>query len=151
MEFGKYYNVTEKVNQMVNDNKLCGYSENNYKGVFICMDTHVFWVARILKGYNSDYETQDDCWLIERNKIDKYELIQYVEKDNADIATRQERDYFIKNCMSLKDIIENLLLMDDEKCLENWDNYECDSYDEAVNVLDDGFGIIEYKEEQAVS
>lgn len=149
MEFARYYNVTDKLNKMLEDNKLSSYTKDYCKGLYICMDTHDFWISRILDGYNSEYEKEDGKWLVERNKIDKYDFCEFLKeqkKDDSEIKDRWTRDYYIDECFPINDIIETLILMDDDKGLENWDTYECYSHNEAIEVIDGGFGIIEYKE-----
>ncbi|MBD5589376.1 hypothetical protein, partial [Clostridium botulinum] len=99
-----------------------------------------------------EYEKEEGKWLIERVKIDKCDFISFIEeKQKIDliIRNRQDRDNIISG---LEDnfIIENLILFDDDQGLENWDNHECDSYQEVISVIDGGHGIIEeYQEEGA--
>lgn len=38
---------------------------------FICQDVNDYWLVRILKGYNEDYEKDEDSSLMERDKIAK--------------------------------------------------------------------------------
>lgn len=146
MEFAKYYNVTSKLNEMIErDNILFSYQKDYCKALYICMDTHDFWICRILEGYNSEYEQQEDKWLVERNKIDKYRFVEFLKeykKDDSETTTRYARDYYINECFLLDDIIETLILMDDDNGLEGWDNCECDSLEEAVEIIDGGYGII---------
>ena len=147
MEFAKYYNVTNKLNEMLSkEGVLFSYKKDYCNSLYICMDTHDFWIARILKDCNAEYESEEGKWLVERNKIDKYEFIDFVKEklnDDSEIEGRNSRDYFIDNCLELNQIIEFLILMDDDNGLENWDNYEADSLNEAIEVIDGGFGIIE--------
>lgn len=150
MEFAKYYNVTDKMRKMCEkeDTKLYSYkSSEDIKGVFICLDTNDFWVCRILKGYNKEYDLEDGKWLVERNKIDQFDIIDAIEEDkNEDygVCSKMARHTFI-DCFDVDSLIEYILKYDDEEGLGNWDIYECDSYDEAVEVIDGGYGIIEYK------
>jgi hypothetical protein len=149
MDFAKYYNVTNKLNKMLKEGKLNSYEEGLYKGLYICEDTHDIWISRILEGYNSEFEKEDGKWLVERNKISKYDLCEFLKdkkKDDSKIDNRQSRDFYIDNCFELDDIIENIILMDDANGLEGWDNYEADSLEEAIEAIDGGYGIIEYKE-----
>lgn len=148
MEFAKYYNVTNKLNEMLERKEtiLFSYTKDYCKGLFICEDTHDIWICRILEGYNEDYEQEEGKYLIERNKIDKYEFCEFLQKqinDDSEIDNRRTRDYYIDECFSINDVIENIILMDDDNGLENWDIKKCNSYEEAINVLDDGYGIIE--------
>lgn len=148
MEFAKYYNVTNKLKEILNreDQVLFSYTKDYCQGLFICSDTHDFWISRILEGYNSEFEQEEGKWLVERNKIDKYEFCEFLKeqkKDDSDINDRWTRDFYIDECFSLDEIIENVILMDDDKGLEGWDNCECNSYEEAIRVIDGGWGIIE--------
>ena len=46
-KFAEYYDITETAQK---------HSENynTYAKVFICVDTHVYWIARVLEGYEND-------------------------------------------------------------------------------------------------
>ncbi len=145
MEFAKYYNVTDKMNQLIDQGKLCCYQKDSYKELFICSDTHDFWICRLQEGYNSVYEQEEGKWLIERNKIDKYEFCEFLKKqknDDSPITKRWSRDYYIDKCFSVEEIIETVILMDDDQGLEGWDILECDSKEEAIESIDGGFGIL---------
>ncbi len=146
MEFAKYYDATNKMNRLINDRKLFSYTKDYCQKLYICMDTHDFWISRILEGYNSEFEEEQGKWLIERNKIDKYDFCRFMkekEDDDFNITSKHLRDIYIKNCFTTDEIIENVILMDDKNGLEGFDNYECDSLEEAIEIIDDGFGIIE--------
>lgn len=150
MEFAKYYKVTNKLNKLLEQKKVFSYTTDYCRDLFICEDTHDFWVCRILEGYNEEYEKEEEKWLVERNKIDKYDFINFIEekhKERLIVRNRQDRDGIIS---SLEDnfIIENVILFDDDQGLENWDNYECESYEEAISVIDGGHGIIEEHQEE---
>lgn len=145
MEFAKYYDVTDTMNKLIDEGKLFSYTKDCYQKLYVCMDTHDFWISRVLEGYNSDFEEAPGKWLIERNKIDKYEFCEFLKEqkeDDSPIADRWTRDYYIDKCFSVDEIIETLILMDDDKGLEGWDNCECNSLEEAEQVIDGGFGII---------
>lgn len=77
MEFAKYYDVSNIVEDMMNKKEVDCYptGEDKYKGVYVCEDSNDFWISRILKGYNEEYEKDDDMYLVERNKIDIYEVM----------------------------------------------------------------------------
>lgn len=146
MEFAKYYNVTKILSKTINEKKLDCYTKDYYQGLFICMDTHDFWICRVLKGYNEEFEQEEGKCLVERNKIDKYDFIEFVKEknnDDSEINNRQDRDYYIDECLDLNNIVENLISMDDNNGLESWDNYEADSYEEAIDIIDGGYGIIQ--------
>jgi len=148
MEFAKYYNVTNKLKETLERKEkiLFSYTRGYCEGLFVCEDTNDIWIARVFKGYNSEFEEDENKWLVERNKIDKYDFCELLKKKqnyNLKINDRWIRDNYISKCFDLNTIIEDIILMDDENGLESWDNCECDSYNEAIKVIDGGFGIIE--------
>ena len=110
-EFAKYTEVT-KLAFKVNPE----YQANCYERIFLCCDTKVFWIARILKGYGEDYEEVEGSYIVERNKKDKWAK---PEKLNTSKATK-------------------ILASDD---FENWDYEVYDCLEDAIESLDDGFGI----------
>jgi hypothetical protein len=148
MEFAKYYNATGILNKMLEeDNKLFAYQKDYCQGLYICMDTHDFWVCRILDGYNEEFEQEEGSWLVERNKIDKYDLLEFVKENYkklraSHVSDRNTRDWLI-DTFKTKKLIEYVILYDDDKGLEGWDNTKCDSLEECIKVIDGGFGIIE--------
>jgi hypothetical protein len=146
MVYAKYYNVTNKLNNLLEKGKLFSYTRDYCKGLFICADTHDIWISRILEGYNSEFEQEEGKWLVERNKIDKYDFCEFLKEknnDDSEITDRRTRDYYINECFPVDEIIDNIILMDDDNGLEGWNNCECNSYDEAIEIIDGGFGIIE--------
>lgn len=110
-EFAKYTDVTElafKVN--------VEYRNNPYVKVYICEDTRVFWISRILKGFNEEYEVCPDMYLVERERIDK--------------DVRSETLYAGK---------ARRILESDE--LEGWDGHAYHSLEEAIESIDGGYGL----------
>ena len=110
-EFAKYTDVT-KLAFEVNPE----YEKNSYVKVFLCEDTKVFWISRVLKGFDEDYEENPDSYLVERECIDK--------------ITRAEK---------LKLSRAKAILKDDN--LDNWDYYQFDSLDDAIESIDGGYGL----------
>jgi hypothetical protein len=109
LEFAKYYDITELAKEYNPD-----YA--SYEKIYICIDTWDFWIARIAKDLNEDYEVEKGSILVERNKIQK------------------ERGQGLRT----KTQIENVLEDDD---LGNWDYEQVYSLKEAIELIDDGFGI----------
>lgn len=145
MEFAKYYEVTNRVNNLVKEGELHSYEVDYYKGVFVCEDTHDIWVVRILEGYNKNYDKEEGTWLIERNKIDKYILCDFLKEsnnDNSETTGRHTRDYYINECFELEEVLSAIIKVDDEQGLENWDSFECVSYEDCITLIDGGYGII---------
>ena len=115
LEFAKYTEVTTRAKEINSD------FFKEYEKVFICPDVHDCWVSKILVGFNENYEEQEDCVLIERNKID---------------------DYSAKHMkvIDASTLIDGVLKADSEDGT-NWDVLECDSVEDAIEQLEDGFGI----------
>lgn len=120
LEFAKYYDITDVAKQ---HNK----EYNTYEKVFICVDTHDYWLVRILKGYRNDddegYVEDADNYILERNNIAKQSKRSMIETYNQ------------------------LLKVLDEDDFSNWDVENCDTIEEAIEMIDGGFGIGEYKQE----
>lgn len=75
MEFAKYYNVTKLVNDMQKKEEIDTYpmeEDTKFAGVYVCMDTNDFWISRISKDVNEDYDYEEGTYLVERNKFDIY-------------------------------------------------------------------------------
>ena len=143
MKFAKYYDVTSKMNQLITKGELFSYTKDYYKKLFICMDTHDFWISRVLEGYNSEYDQEQGKWLIEREKIDKYAFIDFLSEKTGkeyEVNDRYQRKAIIDR-VPVDKVVEYLILMDDDKGLEGWDSLECDSLEEAIEAIDGGYGI----------
>lgn len=75
MEFAKYYNVTKLVDDMQKKEEIDTYpmeEDTKFAGVYVCMDTNDFWISRISKDVNEDYDYEEGTYLVERNKFDIY-------------------------------------------------------------------------------
>lgn len=145
MEFAKYYDVTKKIkDKIMAESELTGYKD--YKGLYVCKDVHSFWICRVLEDMNNKYKRQPGKYLIERNLIEKEELIEYLEKKNNceyNISNREQRDVFIDRMTKVKTIY-NLFELDAINGLENWDTFSCDSFEECLEAIDGGFGILKW-------
>jgi hypothetical protein len=124
-EFAKYTEITDyafKVNP--------SYKKDKYVRFFICQDVWDFWFVRILKGYENDeeegYVENPDNYILERNKIE------------------MDRKGQKLTLSKLKQIIEE----DDGS---NWDLQQGYDIEELIDMLDEGFGIINRQDLQGVS
>ena len=65
MEFAKYYNASDIVDNMMEKKEIDCYptGEDKFLGVYVCEDSNDFWISRILKGYNEEYERDDNMYL----------------------------------------------------------------------------------------
>lgn len=154
MKFAIYYNVSNIVENMQKKEEIDCYptEEDKFCGVYVCMDTNDFWISRINKGYNEDYEKDESKYLVERNKINIYEVMEKLH----DIHNK-EMPKFIENEMSWErknkvheffrkfatiNIIKAVIILDDEDGLSNWDCREANSLEEAIGIVDGGYGIL---------
>ena len=115
LEFGKYTEITDFAKKVNPDMFI------NYKKVYICPDTLNWWLATIQEGINEDYDEDPDVFLVERDKID------YPNYSKCS-------DRFL-NVNVVKNLIED---WDGS----TWDNQEANDMDEAIELIDGGYGII---------
>ena len=129
----------------MNEKKISSDWEQYSNGVYVCMDTHDFWICRIQEGYNEEYEKEEGSWIVERNKIDKYDLIDFIEEEigrEFKISNRQGRVRVIDNIPTDK-LIKWVIQYDDNQGFENWDNVQEYSLEGCIDSIDGGYGIIE--------
>ena len=154
MDFAKYYEVSHIVDDMMMKNEIACYptGEDKFEGVYVCMDTNDFWISRINKGYNEEYEKEDGKYLVERNKINIYDVMdklheQFGKKlpefreNDMQFQTKNKAHSYIDK-FKTKDIINAVIILDDEDGLSNWDCCEADSLEEAIEIIDGGYGIL---------
>ena len=152
MKFAKYYNVSSFLKKMVENGEITyPINDGNYQGIYICMDTNDFWICRILKGHDENYEINPNKFLVERNKFSNEEVIEKIcEKFNRRFPTITKKDnsYTIRiklhrfiDRSTTKQICKAVILLDDEDGLSNWDCCEANSLEECIDIIDDGFGI----------
>lgn len=124
-EFAKYTEITDYAFK-VNPN----YKNEGFVRFFICPDVWDFWFVRILKGYENDdeqgYVENPENYILERNKIE------------------MDRKGQKLTLSKVKQIIEE----DDGS---NWDLQQGYDIEELVDMLDEGFGIINRQDLQGVS
>ena len=140
MKFLKNYNVTKLRDKMIKTGELMEGGYGIYKEVYICEDVHDFWVYRILEGYNEDYEKEEGKFMLESEKINKYEVAKYLGvKNTIDKHTKQ----IFLSVVSEDILAKTILKLDEDNGLESWDIKECDSIEEAIDCVDGGYGIEE--------
>ena len=148
MEFAKYYNVTKLDDEMIEKEEIDTYptEENNkFVGVYVCMDTNDFWISRISKDVNEDYNYEEGIYLVERNKFDIYAVADklfelYDKRLPTTLNKNIYHDYFDQ--FKAKDICRAVIMLDDWDGLSNWDNCEAKSLEDAIDIIDGGFGIL---------
>lgn len=143
-----YYNATKLVKTMLTNEQLVNYPEidDMFEGVYVCMDSNDFWISRINKGYNEDYEKEDDKYLVERNKISIYDVMdKLVELHHKKLPELSGKGllYEVKNKthayldkFTMRNIVEAVILLDDYDGLCNWDCCEAESLEEAILMID---------------
>ena len=151
MEFAEYYDVSKIVDEMQIKEEIYCYptDDNKFAGVYVCMDTNDFWISRILKGYN---EEDENMYLVERNKISIYDVMdklyelsgkrlpEFKESEMSFEQKNKAHNYFRR--FKAIDIIKAVIILDDEDGLSNWDCCEAESLDEAIKIIDGGYGIL---------
>ncbi len=154
MEFAKYYDVSKIVDDMQTKEEIYGYptGEDKFISIYVCMDTNDFWICRILKGYNEEYEQDENMYLVERNKFSIYDVMdklydqfgkrlpEFKENELSCVQKNKVHDYFGK--FKTKDIIKAVIILDDEDGLTNWDCSEAEFLEEAIEIIDGGYGIL---------
>lgn len=154
MEFAKYYDVSGVVEKMQSEGEIDCYptGDDKFSSVYVCMDTNDFWICRINKGYNEEYEPEDGKYLVERNKISIYgvmdklhelyrkKLPKFKEIDLSYEMKNKAHDYLKR--FKTKDIIKAVVMLDDFDGLSNWDCCEADSLEGAIDIIDGGYGIL---------
>lgn len=114
-QFGKYTEITDFAFENNPEYKTGGYIR-----FFICPDVTDFWLVRIMKDMNAEYEQEKGTFLMEREML---------AKDYRGEKLTVEK---------VREIVKN-------DTFENWDIQESDSLEELIGNIDDGFGILELK------
>lgn len=152
MKYSKYYNVSSFVEKMTENGEVAyPTGDDRYLGIYVCMDTNDFWISRILKGYDEEYEKNPDKYLVERNKFSNEDVVEKIcEIFNRSFPTITEKDNsytmkiklhrFLDRCTT-KQICKAAILLDDYDGLSNWDCCEANSLEECIDIIDGGFGI----------
>lgn len=147
MRFAKYYNVTKLVDDMQKREEIDSYptGENDkFVGVYVCMDTNDFWISKISKDLNKDYDREEGTYLIERNKFSIFDvadkLFELYEK-RLPMTLNKNTCHRYFNRFEAKDICRAVIMLDDwDGC--TWDNCEAESLEAAVDIIDGGYGIL---------
>lgn len=121
-KFAKYTEITDYAFEVNPE-----YKNEKYVRFFICPDVWDFWFIRILEGYEctdeEGYIPQEGHYILERNKIE-------MSKKGETLTLSK-----------LKRIIEE----DDGS---NWDLKQGYDIEELIEMIDDGYGILNKAEKQ---
>lgn len=101
---------------------------------------------------NEEYEREDGKYLVERNKISIYDVMDKLHelyskklpdfrKNDLQFEMKNKCHDFLKR-FKAKDICKAVILLDDYDGLSNWDCCETDSLEEAIEIIDGGYGIL---------
>ena len=118
LEFAKYTEATTLANQLD--------TIDYYKGVhsvWVCRDTHDYWIVKIHENLNEDYEKEEGTWLVERNKLPHYKRL----------------------APSITTDIKRAIRLDLDDC-GGWDSQEHDSLEDCLEAIDGGFGLVKESE-----
>ena len=117
-QFARYTEITDLAFEVNPD-----YKKESYIRFFICPDVWDFWFIRVLEGYNEQYEKQDGCFLLERNKIE--------------MNTKGEK-------LTKQKVIK--IIQDDDG--SNWDIKQYFDIKDLIDDIDDSYGILNLKQEE---
>lgn len=114
LKFASYYDITEVAKSHNEEYK-------QYERIFFCVDVLDFWICRIQKGWRNDddegYVEDENSVILERNKVSKPSKASGIENKRQLLNALNEDDF------------------------GNWDVINCESVEEAVEMIDGGFGI----------
>ena len=119
-EFAMYTEITDYAFRI--DPSL---KDQGYVRFFICPDVNDFWLVRILEGYNEEYEEESGSYILEREKIPNIR-----KGENLTLSK-----------------VKRIIQEDDGG---NWDMRQGYNVEKLIDLLDDGFGIINRKEETTI-
>lgn len=126
LETARYTDVTTIAKELSSEYDI-------YEKILVCPDIKTFWVARIQLDINEEFEKEEGKVLIERNNIEEFEVSREIRRS---IALNTQ-----------KKLVEKVLQADVDNGFENWDNLECESLEDAIDELGDGYkGIINENE-----
>lgn len=146
LEFAKYKKVTTIAKQLAELNLIDSVYRDDINEIYICHDTHSYWVVRATEGFNCEFE-EDDMWVLERERIDKDILINYIlNSDYIKLLNAKEKiARLIKyhedkpgcsyrsmlnsqiELLTTEETILAILMCDSDNGLSNWDIYDyCD-------------------------
>ena len=85
-----------------------------YEKIYVCRDTKNWWITMYQKDINSEFEPEVGTYMIERNNID------------------------FSDAKNIREVIEY-----HNTQWDFWDNFECSSEKECIDIIDDGMGIVD--------
>lgn len=109
------------------------------------MDTNDFWISRISKDLNEEYDYEKGTYLIERNKFDIYTVADKLfelYKKRLPRALNKNTCHRYFDQFEEKDICRAVIMLDDWDGLSNWDDCEVGSLEDEIDIIDGGFGIL---------
>lgn len=124
---GHVYDVTDYYHNHKNNG-------DDFERYYICADVLDFHIYRIVLGYNSEYEEEEDTKLIERTDIDKRDIIKYINFPSKCKMIGVRDNWF-------KEVV---------KAVINCDTYDNDDViefryntpiEELIDTIDSGYGI----------
>lgn len=157
MEFAKYYDVTSRVDKLIEEKKIVLYGtskedrlKKGYNSIYICNDTNDFWICRVNKDLDQYYNRVEGKWLIERNNVDKYEFVEFIDEQmDTNLADTVKSKFLLHalyddfiNYHGKERLIDYIIMYDEDEGFDNWDCLEVDSLEEVREILDGGYGLI---------
>ena len=122
---------------------------NDFERYYICADVLDFHIYRIVLGYNSEYEEEEDTKLIEQTDIDKRDVIEYMKNERiAFVDDSKDWKNFPSKCHMIS--ARDDLFKEVVKAVINCDTYDNDDVlefryntpiEELISTIDSGYGI----------
>lgn len=126
-------------------------NSNDFERYYICADVLDFHIYRIVLGYNSEYEEEEDTKLIEQTDIDKRDVIEYMKDERIAFVDSKDWKNFPSNCnvIGFRNVRDNWF-KEVIKVVINCDTYDNDDViefryntpiEKLIDTIDSGYGI----------
>ena len=121
---------------------------NDFERYYICADVFDFHIYRIVLGYNSKYEEEEDTKLIEQTDIDKRDVIEYMKNERIAFIGSKDWKNFPSKCNIIG--VRDNCFKEIVKAVINCDTYDNDDVlefryntpiKELIDTIDSGYGI----------
>ena len=140
MEFNKNYDVTNLIKDMADKKEIFCYKNDSHEKVYVYEDVLDFGILRIQKNINENFQYEEGMYMVERNLFDKYDFIDsYNEQFNTDFDCNGKRELSkVIDSLPLINVVKTIIVMNDNKGLENEDFVVAHSLGSAIEfALDD--------------
>lgn len=132
MDFLKIYDGMDTIKRLHEEKEFFGMKPSDLHGYYLQEDVHDVHVYRILKGsYEEGYENDENAIAVEHEKLCKFELLEFLDKNPKN---RQQRDEMFQ-AYSDDFLLSTAIKFDDNKGMENWEMETVFSLEEAMELV----------------